>query len=468
MKTTLYSLLALFACSTLSAQTSDLAIRQSLLGAAYLDNQSYDLLEEMTDRFGPRLTGSKSNEQSLELLKAALEKEGISTRKEVFTFPGWERKNDTAILLEPIKRKLRAIAMGYVDKHPTFDAEVIYIGKNKPDELPADSQGKIGLLAANVKLTEEQINELATTHGIKGLLLTNRKNGGQLLARTINYTGDAAVIPAYSITEEEGLWLKRLIQRGGTPRIQLTTRSKVKQIKTANLVATIPGKVPAKIVVGAHFDSWDLGQGALDNGLGVAQGFDIARLLNSINPNNHYTIEVVWFNAEEFGLFGSNAYMETHRDDDIVAMINLDMVGTPIGANAMGFDSLVPFLDQFSENLKGLKLSKATTNKPWLGSDHMPFIVNGIPSITLNAPIKAESVKFYHDFGDTFEKVDREELAKSIGILTLLTYELANNPSLNIPRLSEQETIELLRKAKLEEKMKRYKLWPFEDSKAEN
>lgn len=442
--------------------SNDQIVRERLLGAAYLDNQSYTLLEKMTDLYGGRITGSESNEKSMDMLSDALTENGIKNYRENFTFPGWQRREDRATLIHPMKRELRSIAMGYVDKHPTFNAELVYLGKATPEDIPANSKGKIGLLAANVKLSQDSIQALATDNGLKGLLLTNRKNGGQLLARTANYSGDASPIPIYSVTEEEGRWLKRLVERGTKPRIELATKSVVKEIECSNLVAVLPGKVSKKIVIGAHFDSWDLGQGALDNGLGIAQAYDITRLIHSINPDNYYTIETVWFNAEEFGLFGSYAYMDAHLDDEIVAMINMDMVGNPIGANAMGFDSLIDPLDQFSKELKGLSLPKPVSNAPWLGSDHMPFIIQGIPSITLNAPIKAESVGFYHDFGDTFEKIDREELAKSIGIISLLTYQLANDQSLDIPNLSQEQTIELLKKAKLDDKMKTYKIWPFE------
>ena len=461
MLSTRLLLLVLLLLFPVSLNANDSPIRERLLGAAYLDNQAYALLEEMTDRFGGRITGSKSNEQSMEFLQETLKQEGIPSRQESFTFPGWVRKDDEALLLEPINRPLRTIALGYVQRHPPFDADVALVDKAKIEEITADLDGKIGLVPANVRLSSATIHSLVTERGLKGLLFINRKNGGQLLARTQNREGDASPVPVYAITEEEGLWLKRLIERGETPRIRLTTRSEIKKIKTANLIATLPGKVEEKIVIGAHFDSWDTGQGALDNGLGIVQAFDVARLLKAIHPDNHFTLEFVWFNAEEFGLFGSYAYMEKHQEDKIVAMFNMDMVGDPIGINAMGFDSLVPFLEGFSRRLNGLSFSRPMENKPWLGSDHMPFLLQGIPAITLYAPIKEESSKFYHDFGDTFDKVDETTLSKSIAIISLLAYELANDKDLKRPRLSEEEMIVLLRKAKLEERMKESGSWPF-------
>ncbi|MBD5777891.1 M28 family peptidase [Pelagicoccus sp. NFK12] len=461
MKTLSLTLFLTLAGTAAFAGNGDQAVRERLMGAAFLDNQSYALLEEMTNLYGGRLAGTESNEKSLQLLEDALAANGIAHHRESFTFPGWERREDHAALVHPLQRTLRSIAMGYVDQHAPFTAELVYLGRGSDEEIPANAHGKIGLLAANVKLTQDSIQAFATENGIKGLLLTNRKNGGQLLARTANYSGDASPIPIYSVTEEEGHWLKRLIESEQKPEVRLSTQSIVKEITCDNLVATLPGKTSKKIVIGAHFDSWDLGQGALDNGLGIAQAYDITRLIHKINPENHYTIETVWFNAEEFGLFGSYAYMERHQDAEIVAMLNMDMVGNPLGANAMGFASLIPPLKEFSQGMGGLSLPKPVVNAPWLGSDHMPFINQGIPSITLNAPIDPEAVAFYHDFGDTFEKVDKEVLSKSIGILSLLTYQLANDPELDRPRLSQEETIELLKNARLDLRMKRAGIWPF-------
>ena len=463
MKSKTLSCIILLLVSALSLAANNQTIRERLMGAAYLDNQAYHLLEEMSDLYGGRMTGSESNELSMVLLENALKKQGIESHREYFTFPGWERKEDEALLLYPIKRKLRAVAMGYVQPHPTFAAELALIDKAKLEDISTDVDGKVGLVPANVTLNTSTVDALVAERGLKGLLLINRRNGGQLLARTQRRGGAPSPIPVYSITEEEGHWFKRLIERDETPRVQLTTRSDVKSMRTPNLVARLPGKVAEKIVIGAHFDSWDLGQGALDNGVGIVQAYDVARLLKSIHPDNHFTLEFVWFNAEELGLFGSYAYMDKHKDDKIVAMYNMDMVGDPIGINAMGFDSLVPILERFSSKLEALSFTRKMDNKPWLGGDHMPFILQGIPSITLYAPFKPEASKFYHDFADTFDKVDKTHLSKSIAIISLLMYELANSPELSRPRLTQEEVITLLRKAKLEERMKQSNTWPFEE-----
>ena len=135
--------LTLLLCISSILEGSDLSIRERLMGAAYLDNQAYHLLEEMTDRFGGRITGSKSNEQSMRFLQEALEKKGIKSWQEPFSFPGWVRGKDEAILIEPVKRPLRAIALGYVQSHPSFSAEVTLIDKSKEEEIAAELRGKL-------------------------------------------------------------------------------------------------------------------------------------------------------------------------------------------------------------------------------------------------------------------------------------------------------------------------------------
>ncbi|MFV1981076.1 MAG: M28 family metallopeptidase, partial [Rhodothermia bacterium] len=216
------------------------------------------------------------------------------------------------------------------------------------------------------------------------------------------------------------------------------------------------------VVLGAHFDSWDLGQGAMDNGLGVAQLYEMARLLNKYQPDNFHTIEFVWFNAEELGLWGSKAYVARHEKDldSLYAMINFDMAGRPIQLNAMGFSELIPVLEEASSRLGNWSFDKPVANKTWLGSDHHPFVLAGVPTVTFNAPIDEESVKFYHDFGDTFDKIDRKMLAQGTAVYTLVALDLANNPT-PLRRYDQAEVEKIFVEAGLEERMRAAEAWPF-------
>ncbi len=435
-----------FAAATSPADTT----RASLLGDAILSNQGYELLETLTTRFGHRMAGTEGNTRSMDFLEGELRSLGITTRRETFTVPGWTRGDDRVTLLDPGPRPVRAVAIGYVNAHEPVEAGLVFIGSRNFGNLNADdTRGKIGVAAPNMRFTHRDYETLVDTYGLRGMLLINRVNGGQLLARTGNLDGIPTPLPVYSITAEEGSWMVRQLEDGSDLRVLIETESRSSDIEVDNLIAVFPGRSDQVVVVGGHFDSWDLGQGALDNGVGVAQLFDLARLLNTHSVVNEHTVEIAWFNAEEWGLWGSIDYTERHDLSAVRAMLNLDMVGDPIAVNAMGFDELVPFLETWSESLGAWDFRKEVANKTWLGSDHHPFILNGVPSITFNAPFDPEDVRYYHDFGDTFDKVDRVMLARSTALVALLTYELANDTESGVRNYSPQETAELFRKAGL-------------------
>jgi len=441
--------------------------KEAILGDALLNEEAYEFLETMITRYGHRLPGTPGNDRSLDYLQTELEELGVSVHRESFQHPGWIRGNDRAILIQPENRSLRAVAMGYVNRQKAVEAPVALLKSSNLDTLDPNSlNGRILLVPSSIRLNHEKYLRLAKDFGVLGALLTNRVNGGQLLARVSNHDGKAPPFPLFAITREDGLRFERQLEAQVPVKVRLETRSQTQAMTSDNLVAVLPGKSKEQIVLGAHFDSWDLSEGAMDNGLGVAQLFEVARLLKKHSPINEHTIVLVFFNAEEWGLWGSRRYVETHRNDTIRAMVNVDMVGDIIGANAMGFDELVPILDSFSESLGALNFSRRTDNKTWLGGDHHPFILEGIPSITFYAPIPAGDVRYYHDVADTFDKIDPHLLAKSCAITALLVHYLANDIESEIRRYTREESAALFRKAGLEKRLREDGQWPFSDNSA--
>lgn len=444
------------------AEPEGQAARERMVGSALLEERAYRLLEELSDGFGPRMVGTPGHAMAMDYLEGELKALGLETRRQAFTFPGWRRGEAKVELVEPLRRSLRVAALGYVEESARLSGRIEYIGSMEDLEAgEGDLADSIALVKQNLRLGRESYERLAE-QGVVGALLINRVAGGQLLARVANHKGEPAPFPVLSVTQEEGLWMKRLLEDGVEARVSIEVEGATSEVlQGVNLIASLPGDSGEKVVLGGHFDSWDLGQGAIDNGLGVAQIFEAARLLAQFSPENRHAVEFVWFDAEELGLWGSRHYAEEMDPEEIRVMVNLDMVGRPIAVNAMGFDGLVPRLEGFAESLGSWSLEKAVENKPWLGSDHHPFILRGVPAITFNAPVDHESVRYYHDFADTFDKVDGEMLAESSAIVALLVHRLANETSAAVPRLSEEETAELLRKAGLEERMRKAGQWPF-------
>ncbi len=443
------------------------AVQDAIVAEAQADTAGHEFLTRLCDDFGGRLTGSPGNRGALERTLAELKALGVDARLEPFKMPGWVRGRDEVMLLAPLHRPLRVAALSYVQPQAKFEAEVVDIGQGRDEDfVHLNARRKFGLLAPNTTVPSSQYENAAVKHGMRGILFINRVAGGQLLARTGSFTGEPLRIPVFSLTQEEGNWMLRLLKRGETVRVSMEVGSHCEEIETANLVATLPGRTADLIVVGAHFDSWDLGQGAMDNGVGIAQLYLLAKLLHARAPQNLRTVELVWFNGEEEGLWGSRVHAAALRGQPVAAVVNLDMVGFPLSVNALGHDDLVPVLERFNASLGAHPLKQGVGNINWFGSDHTSFQLEGIRAITLGGFIAPDSVRYYHDFADTIDKVDIRLIPESAAVIAALVYRLANEPGLATNRLAPAEVEGLFRKFALENRLKGVGLWPFADAPA--
>jgi Iap family predicted aminopeptidase len=416
-------------------------------------------LEQLCDDFGGRLTGSPANAAALDRLAETLRNLGLKPEKVPFTMPGWERGADRVDLLAPLARPLRVAALSYTQPHPALEATCVDLGNGGPADYPAEGvAGRVGVLSSASPLQTREFVATAAARKLAAILFVDREAGGQLLARTGSFLGEPLPLPVYSITQEEGRWLQRLLARGTTVRVRIETKSHCRPVETANLVVRIPGRGDERIIVGAHFDSWDLGQGALDNGLGVAQLYALAVALRDTQPR--HTVELVWFNGEEQGLWGSRHQAAHLGATPVIAMINLDMVGVPIAVNALGDDSLVPALERWRTTLGDARLPKGVENINWVASDHTPYQLAGVRTITFNAPIPREAVRYYHDLADTIDKLSPKLLDDSIATVTDLVRALADDATLAAERRSPEETEKLFTRFGLEKRMRATGLWP--------
>ncbi|ATC64614.1 hypothetical protein CMV30_11965 [Nibricoccus aquaticus] len=421
------------------------------------------MLTHLCDDFGGRLTGSKTNQGALERLVGELKKLGLNPQTTTFSMPGWERDDDSVEMLAPVKRRLRVAALSYTQAQRSFEASVVNIGAGGAGAYPEGKnlRGFVGLLAANSSVPLQEILREASARGLKGVLFVNREDGGQLLARTGSFVGEKLPMPVFSVTQEEGLWIGRLLARDVPVRVKLETKSRSTEITTANVSVTFPGKTSQRVVVGAHFDSWDLGQGAMDNGIGTAQLFALAHVLRGQELQR--TVELIWFNGEEQGLWGSRHEAKRIGDAPVVAMINLDMMGVPQAVNALGDASLVPALERWNKSRGDARLPNGVLNFNWFGSDHTHYQIAGVRTVTFSAPIERTSVRYYHDFADTIDKVSEKLIVDSTAVIGSLVFALAEDAELEAFRRDRAETEKLFTEFKLEARMKGAGLWPLPD-----
>jgi Zn-dependent M28 family amino/carboxypeptidase len=442
-------------------------IWNEITGSAYFDNHGYDVLERLCYETGGRLPGSDANQKAIDILIEELAKIGLEAKRESFEMPGWRRGNDKVEMLSPVKKELRATALGYTQKCPLIETTLVFAQHGYSEDYDLISaKGKIvvvnqGGAPGKPRLLRYQAIENAALNGAKALLIINTKEGGLVQCGVSNFHGHPAAVPAFSITKEEGAWLKALLKKNIEIKMKIQVESECFAHSADNVVVTIPGKNPQKVVVGAHSDSWDLGNGAVDNGQGTAVLFDLARILANHTKDNYYTIELVWFNAEELGLWGSRAYVDKHKNEEILAMINMDMTGSPTGVNLMGFKEFDGWFSDLCTAMSGFDMKKGVTDNPWTNSDHMYFMFEGIPSFTFHGHLDKNMYHYYHDFGDTFEKVSKRYISDAAAIISIFTYELANAKDFDYHRRSQEEVKELLIEYKLDERLKTQGQWKF-------
>jgi carboxypeptidase Q len=439
----------------------------NIFADSYFGSKGYDVLGRMCYETGGRLPGSEGNIKAIDILIEELGKLGIKGKRETFEMPGWKRGNDVVSITSPVNKELRAAALGYTQKCPNINAELVYLmGGYEEDYDSIPAKGKIvivdqGGTKGKPRLLRYQAIENAAKNGALAVLIINSKEGGLVQCGVSNFHGNPAAVPAFSITLEEGAWLKSLIKDGIEVKMKIHVESECFKHEADNVVVTIPGKNPQKVVVAAHSDSWDLGNGGVDNGQGTAVLFEMARVLSKYAKDSYYTIELVWVNAEELGLWGSRAYVEKHKNEDILAMINMDMTGSPTGINLMGFTEFDDWFKDLFKKMNGFDLKKGVTNNPWTNSDHMYFMFEGIPSFTFHGHLDKNMYHYYHDFGDTFEKVSPRYISDAAAVIGIFTYELANNKDFKYHRRTSEEVKDMLIEYGLDKRLKLQGQWEY-------
>lgn len=447
-----------------SLSAMDANTKNNILGSAYSEGISYKFLGDMCRTAGGRLSGSPSSKKALAMLNDKLHEFQIKTDVNTYKMPGWERGRDYLRLIAPFDKEIRAYCMGYSSPMQKTIGDIIYAGDGYDESYnKIDAKGKFAIVQTEIakgklSLSRNDAIKIAANHGAVAVIFIGAKDGGMVLVSVANFTGDPTPIPAFSITKEDGTLLIDQIKNNITPRAEAEVTSKCKEIEIANLRAIFPGKSDKKVLLLAHYDSWDISTGAVDNGVGTAVLLEIARLIKKFNPNNYYTIECIWTDAEEIGLYGAKKLAE-RVSDSVVAVINMDMPGSPTGIDIMGYENLQSISENFLNSFTGYKFDKGVKNEPWINSDHSPFMIKGIPAITFYGFDDPVVYKHYHDFGDTFDKVNPKYMSDAAAIIGLFGLELANYPELEKMRLNKTQTIEMLKKHKLDEKLKRQGEW---------
>jgi len=296
--------------------------------------------------------------------------------------------------------------------------------------------------------------KVAQDIGVQGMILFNTLYGN------IISTGTAAFdriseIPSISITREDGLELKELLQSHNYLYAEMKIENEIFSSKSQNISIEIEGSElkDEVVLITAHLDAWDVGQGAVDNGANDAVLLELARQFKLQNIQPKRTIRIVFFMAEEFGCVGSKHFIQDHVDlmNKLVYVINLEMNISPNGINLLLDDRDKEWFENLANDLKELGMQKNVVAEPWLESDQAYFMMSGIPTLTFTEKIDIFTRHKYHSSGDKIDLIDSDELKNCVKVVGIVLQEIANASELTKWRLSKEEVNTRLKKSGLKD-----------------
>ena len=456
--------LACLAAPALAQSPSDMPdVAARLTGAAMTRGGAIAFLQQLTDTIGGRVTGSPESKASAELLLETLRQAGLSNvHAEEWTLQSrWRRGRASGAIRQPIERPILVQSFGWAPGTPgPIEGPLVDLGTPAGADVPLERVRDAIVLADFKEAKGEKpyviramLAPRLAAAGARALIVPSDK-GDRLLDIGCFGNFPKAALPMLSVAREDAALLRRLLAKGPV-RLGLDLENTLDASPSTerNVVAEIPGRsLPDEVVLlGAHFDSWDTGQGANDNGSGVATVVEAARLLRELGLSPRRTIRFVFFSGEEQALLGSHAYADAHAPelDRLRAVLVIDAgVGfdqTPRGFVLQGRTDLEGPLKSVLAPLSPLGAS-GVKQDPSFDTDHAFFSVAGVPAFPLWVDDGAYE-SHHHASTDTFERVDAKLLALDTAVMAIAAYAIADAEQPIGRRLTPAESQELLRKS---------------------
>ena len=437
------------------------AIAARIAGEALTSGRALAFLERLTDEVGGRVTGSPQTRAASELILAELKKAGYANaRFEEFDLASrWTRGPASGRIVAPIDRPIAVGSYAWVPglaRETT--APLVDLGAPASAALPAPVErfrGAFVLVDPQKSgvdpsfVMRSQLARSLAEAGAAAMLIPSDKPGRMVYTSAFGFYPGAA-LPVVSVAKEDAALLRRLLAKGDV-RLTLDVKNTLdtSPYRERNVLADLPGREPGEVVlVGAHYDSWDVAQGADDDGSGVAAVLEAARILKSLGVTPRRTIRFAFFSGEEEATLGSRAYVAAHEKelDTHRAVLVMDSgAGTPLGLELHGRADLEPAAKKLLATLSGLGAT-ATTLDATFDRDHGPFMVVGVPAVTLWVEEGTYDDR-HHTVIDTFENVDPKKLAADTAVMAMLAWGLADSAEPFGRRLSPSEVAALLEKS---------------------
>lgn len=453
----LLSILVLFsACASVSAQTKtstaptpDENTIKVLFDAALGKGESYEMLEHLTGRIGPRLSGSPGAAAAVEWARHVMQEyEFDSVWLQPVMVPHWVRgqKEEGRIVnskkMGTVQVNICALG-GSIGTGPSGVAAPVVEVKDFEElkRIGAGVKGKIVFF--NRPMDPTKINTFTAYSGAvnqrgSGASEAARYGAVAVVVRSMGsntedyphtggmlYAPNIPQIPAVAISTKHADLLSKLLKDDASLQFYMETHCEtLPDAPSYNVIGEIKGGEYANeiIVVGGHLDSWDLSQGAHDDGAGCVQAIEVLRLIKAIGYKPKRTIRAVMYMNEENGLRGGRAYADLaeKNNEKHIAAIESDRGGfTPRGFTMSATDSEKERIRSWKSILEPYGLTDFEQEGG--GADIGPLAKLNVALIGF-MPDSQRYFDYHHTPVDTFDKVNKRELEMGAASMAALVY----------------------------------------------
>ena len=415
-----------------------------LIKAATADQFAWDRVAELTDTYGQRISGSENLNRAIAWAAETMTKDGLeNVHTERVMVPKWVRGVESLEITNPPQHVVPLLGLGGSVATPPdgIEAEVMVVA-NRDDltRRAAEAKGKIVLF--NVPYTNygETVAyrsggaTMAAQHGAVAALVRAVGPTGLRTPHTggMNYGEGVAKIPTAAIPAEDTMRIQRLTNRGIKVRLRLKMEAHFEaDVESFNVVGEIRGsEKPEEIVlVGGHFDSWDPGTGASDDGVGCVVTWEAARLMKKLNIRPKRTVRVVLFTNEENGTRGGNGYRDQHEQEAANHILSFESdsgVFAPASLGFSGSEAARKLITDIATLLTPLGLQNIGPGGG--GADIGPISTLGkVPMMAYSG----DSTKYFtihHTPADTIDRIEPAEVSKAAAAISAMIYVVADMP----------------------------------------
>ena len=476
----LYLCLA-FSLISLTSNAQDQNIIDQIVQEANEHSQLEQLGQELMDGIGPRLVGTPQMKQAHDWAVNTYAKWGIPARNESYgTWRGWERGITHIDMLSPRIQSLKGTQLAWnpSTSKKGVTAEVVVLPMVKDSIAFANwllaVKGKLVMVSKLEATGRPDYNweEFATEESFEKMKKErtaankawreNMRNTGytsRTIHQALEKAGAAGIISSYwskgfgvskifsartkkiptvDLELEDYSMVYRLAARGEKPKLTIVAQSKeLGEVPTFNTIAEIKGteKPEEYVILSAHFDSWDGGTGATDNGTGSLVMMEAMRILKKVYPNPKRTILVGHWGSEEQGLNGSRAFVEDHPDivKNVQAVFNQDNgTGRVVNISGQGFLHAYDYVGRWLHEVPQDISQHIETNFPGTpgrgGSDYASFVAAGVPAFSLSSLSWSYSNYTWHTNRDTYDKIIFDDVRNNAILTAILAYMASEDP----------------------------------------